>query len=424
VSRIIRIEHLARIEGSAGLEVILDSSGQVQKVSLQSELLRGFESFCQGRSALEMPLLAGRICGICAEAHTLASLRALDQIFGCRPPANLRRLRRIYFLAGFLRDHLTVVSLFGAPDFGPQKGSPQALEFLRRTGRLSPFLRLREKIHRLLELVSGRRFQGPAALPGGWSKPLLLEEVKEIQALSQEIRKDTTGYALSLAEDFPPAAEPLPPRPLLALKKDFEGTSLGLLYPGGKEEHFRDYREVVAREGALLSGEEYLVGPLARFFLWPPPKKEPARGFQERLRRCLKQCEGWPVGLRHLLRVYECLLVAAEIQEAARGLKPYEPSARELRPRKPEGIGLVEAPRGLLVHHYQVDQEGYLQKIRILTPTAQNVKALEKDLQETLKSFKGENLKKLEEQAGKVVRAYDPCIPCMLHILIFPENPL
>ncbi|QJA06166.1 hypothetical protein FVE67_04840 [Thermosulfurimonas marina] len=424
----IKIEHLARIEGSAGLEVVLDPSGRVQEVILKSEIFRGFERFVRGRPALEMPFIAGRICGICAEAHTLASLQALDEIFSTRPSANVVRIRKIYFLSGFLRDHLTVVSLFGAPDFGGERKSSTALSFLKESGRLRPFLRLREKLNRTLELISGRSFQGVGGLPGDWARALSKEEVQEIRRLAERIRKETRDYALSLVREFS-LGETLPPRPLLALEGGFTEGPLALFFPGGRKRKFKDYRKVLREEEPqtdglrpthLFSGEAYLVGPLARFFLWPPPEGGP-EDLQARLRECLEQQEGRPVELPHLLRIYECLLAARELEKTAQALKPHRPSAEEKRPQKAEGLGLVEAPRGLLVHHYRVDEKGYLQQVNILTPTAQNVKALKKDLEKSLEGFKPKNFQKLAEQAEKVVRSYDPCIPCMLHIMI-PHN--
>ena len=428
----IQLKHLSRIEGEASLEVLLDEKGRFRDLRLKSDLFRGFERFCVGRPVEEMPFLASRICGICAEAHYLASLKALDQIFDRPPPPEVRRIRRVFFLAGFLRDHLTVLSLFAAPDLVARSPSLEAFGGLKDLGLWEDFLEIRRALKEILELVSGRKLHGGGGVPGGWLKALGPEETTEIKRAVSRVHRGIKRFSdlwqgklfrsLDSQNTSPSFGKK---KAFLALSPDFvEGRLCGVLRK--RRLSFEDYREAFTE---TVSGEEtptltvfqgghtYVVGPWARFVLWPSPKTPPLRDLHEMILGCLKQSENPSSGMLHFLRVYELVLAAERLKETVADLGPFRPVSDEVSvPARREGVGLVEAPRGLLVHHYEVDARGRLSRVRIFTPTAQNYRALLEDLKEFFE--KAEKIsEKVLKQAEKIVRAYDPCIPCMLHLL-------
>lgn len=428
----IQLKPLSRIEGEASLEIVLDDRGRFRDLRLKSDLFRGFERFCVGRPVEEMPFLASRICGICAEAHYLASLKALDRIFDRTPAPEVQKIRQIFFLSGFIRDHLTVISLFATPDSVSPVLSQDAFRVLRDLGLWRDFLEIRKALKEILEIVAGRRLHGGGGLPGGWSKALSAEEVAELKTASLRVHRGVRRlgeawqrlfWEASISDNAPGFKKK---RALLALSPDFvEGQLSGTLR--GKNFSAEDYREVIEETESRWPGLKvttlkgkytYLVGPWARFSLWPSPGIPGLQVLYEKTLECLKQSKGMTPWGMHVLRVYELVLAAEKLRETVANLEEFRPSVSGISgPVHREGIGLVEAPRGLLIHHYEIDDRGRLAKVQIITPTAQNYRALIEDLEDFFKKSKKISEETLK-QSEKIIRAYDPCIPCMLHILV------
>ncbi|MBX6424033.1 nickel-dependent hydrogenase large subunit [Thermosulfurimonas sp. F29] len=425
----ISIRPLKRIEGEAGLEIVLDERHRVSRIKFTSEAFRGFEHFCVGRRVEEMPFLASRICGICAEAHYLASLKALDQIFRSPPPPQVQRIRRIFFLAGFIRDHLTVLSLFALPETSSEK--KDSLCFLKEKGILPEFLAARKGLATILETIGGRKLHGGSGLPGSWGTPLDSSRIKFLGEVTRKVQKKIFSLGRIFWEVFSRDAL-LREKIFLPLRKERGLVALGSDFTEGSLLVFRktiqaveDYRKVLVEspggEETSLKGKTYMVGPWARFRLWSPPRDSVLAELREKLFNCLKQLKGLSPALLHLFRVYELMLAAEKLLQEVETLEEFFPEEKtDLGPGNPEGVGLVEAPRGLLIHHYRIDGLGRITWLRILTPTAQNLKALKEDLENSLKKTTkiSENVLFFLEE---IIRAYDPCVPCMIHLL-FPEK--
>ncbi len=427
MSRRIVLNPISRIEGEGSLEIVLDTRKGLREVRFHSDLFRGFEIFCKGRPVEEMPALSSRICGICAEAHYLASLRAVEQILGITVPLTMQKIRGLFLLTSLVRDHLTVLYLFAGPDT-EDRGGADSLSWLKEQGLWSDFLASRRRLSRMLEILGGRRHLALGGFPGGWLRLPSEKEIEEMVSLVEEEK----NFALRTWEfweaRFPKEEGEKFSWPLVALTGGLdgflgeritvgspEGQSLRSFRADKYRQHFREEETGPRGLRSTRLKEEgiYLVGPVARFLLWPPPPS--LHNLYHRLKQCFKQ---FPWSLPHLLRVFEVLLALDKMASWLKDLdlKGREDSSHEDLFRE-EGIGVVEAPRGLLIHHYRVDEKGLLREVNIITPTAQNYKPLISSIQAYLKN-KNLNLSK-EVLLGleKLIRTFDPCLPCMLHIL-------
>ncbi|OAQ20989.1 Ni/Fe hydrogenase subunit alpha [Thermosulfurimonas dismutans] len=435
----LKIHPLTRIEGDASLEIVFDDQGNLKRLRWLSELFRGFEKICLGRPVEEMPFLTSRICGICAEAHHLASLRAVDQIFGLTPPPWAQKVRAIFLLSSLVRDHLTVLYLFSGPDLKPSPQNREALAWLKENGLLHDFLQSRSRIRRILEIVGGRGLQAVGGFPGSWSKSITAEEKEELIQLTQKERAfaaktfDFFGEILLKKEYQNPLKIPF-----LALLPDnlpgFLGRRIGILT--SEEKPYKDFRaekfqEYIVEEDStecpnlrttqLKSLGPYLVGPLARFHLWPEPSTPLAQKAYREIKNCLKHQQLRDYEIAHLFRAYEILLACEQIESLSQEIEIQRKDEKEPKfELQREGIGVVEAPRGLLIHHYQVDKKGLITKVNIITPTAQNSPIIFMTIRAYLKSSPKNNPQKLTKDIEKIIRAFDPCVPCMLHII--PSN--
>ncbi len=179
MSRRLSIDPMTRLEGHGRIEIFLDDAGDVANVYFQVPELRGFEQFCVGRRAEDMPVLTSRICGICPEAHHLAATKALDELFQVEPPPAARKLRELLYCAFFVADHTLHFYLLGGPDLflGPdaERARRNLLGVVAELGQDAGrgVVECRARNHAVIQKLGGRSVHPVAGLPGGWSKPLL-----------------------------------------------------------------------------------------------------------------------------------------------------------------------------------------------------------------------------------------------------------
>lgn len=188
----ITIDPITRLEGHGKIEIFLDEQGDVANAYFQVPELRGFESFCVGRLAEDMPTITNRICGVCPEAHHLASVKALDDLFGLEPPSAAKKLRELLYMAFYVTDHTTHFYALGGPDFiiGPD-APPQErniLGVIRKVGLDvgKQVIGCRARNHDIIRQLGGRGIHPAAGLPGGWSQPLAEEARQQIEKAARE----------------------------------------------------------------------------------------------------------------------------------------------------------------------------------------------------------------------------------------------
>lgn len=424
--RTITVQALARVEGEGGLTIRL-RNGEVEGVELRIyEPPRFFEAFLRGRSALEVPDITARICGICPVAYQMSSVHALEKIIGMTLPPELRTLRRLLYCGEWIESHSLHVYLLHAPDFlgfesalAYAQSSPAAAEVVRRG------LRLKKTGNAILRAVGGREVHPINVRVGGFYR---LPRREELEALIPELIW-ARGAALETVRWT--ASFPFPD-----FDDDYEFVALrhpdeypmneGRLVSSDQldiaaEEfahHFIEYQvphsnALQARRLASSRGA-YFVGPLARWNL----NADRASPFVQEAARAT----GITFPNRNpfssiVVRALEILLA---VEEALRIIDSYKPPSLahvEYVPRAGVGHAITEAPRGILYHRYETDKQGMIMQATIVPPTSQNQLQMEHDLRRIAPRLVHLPEAEAALHAEHVIRNYDPCISCSTHFL-------
>ena len=422
-SRALNVDALARVEGEGGLHVVV-KNGSVSEVAFNIfEPPRFFEAFLVGRGYEEIPDITARICGICPVAYQMTSCAAVEDAFGVTVSPAVQELRRLLYCGEWLQSHALHVYFLHAPDFF---GCQDAVELaaLDRPA-VQRGLSLKKTGNQVMTVVGGRAVHPVNVRVGGFYKAPSRATVKALegplrQALdaSLETVKWVSGF------DFP----------------DIEGDYLfvalrdGVRYPIGSGRvvsssgldcspaEFAELavEEHVARSNALharLFGRlAYLTGPLARYalnadVLSPRAKSAAAEaGLGPECRNPFRS-----IVVRAVEMVFAC-------EEALRIVEAYEPPlvpavAMPAPPGTLTGTGATEAPRGLLLHRYEIDAHGLVRQARIMPPTSQNQLSIEADLFRVAEAGLELSHEDLTRRAELAVRNHDPCISCATHFL-------
>jgi F420-non-reducing hydrogenase large subunit len=461
----ISINPITRLEGHGKIDIFLDEEGNVANAYFQAPELRGFEQFCRGRQAEDMPVITSRICGVCPEAHHMASVKALDQVFAVEPPPAARKIREILYMAFFVTDHTTHFYALGGPDFivGPDAppGERNILGVVRKVGLDigKAVIECRSRNHHVIQMLGGRGIHPTAGLPGGWSKAVSAAERAEIE----DAARKNIDFALFSLGVFEKAVWNNPVyRELVESDVYCHRTySMGTVDEKNRLNLYDGKIRVVDPEGvefARYPAAEYLdhvaehVEPWT-YLKFPFLKKIGWKGFEDgaasgvyaatpltRLNvasslstpRAQEQFEKFyaafggqkPVHRRlatHWARLIEMLYAAERMLELATDPEITSPEVREI-PRRiaGSGVGSVEAPRGTLIHHYETDEKGLLLKVNLIVGTTNNHAAIAMSVKKAAQCL---------IHAGKVVeegmlnriemafRLYDPCLSCATHSL-------
>lgn len=445
------IDPVSRIEGHAKISIFLDDAGRVADARFHVVEFRGFEKFCRGRPFFEMPGLTARVCGICPVSHLLASSRAGDAILAVRVPLAAEKLRRLMNLGQIIQSHalsffhLTSPDLILGWDCPPERrnvfGLIAADAELARKG-----IRLRQFGQEIIEALGGRKIHPAWTVPGGVREPLAVEHRERLRGWLPEARA-TTQQALGLFKKYLDKH-----REEVETFGNFRTVFMGLVQPDGRWEHhdgllrFVDASGVILAElrdmaryqdylGEAVEPDSYLKSPYYRPLGYPQGVYRV--GPLARLNICTRM--GTPLAdieltefrqrgggvvassfLYHHARLVE-LLCAVELVTALLD----DPDLQSTRLRAEaginslEGVGVSEAPRGTLFHHYQVDENGLLQKVNLLIATGHNNLAMNRTVLQIARHFIKKATDGIPEpllnrvEAG--IRAFDPCLSCSTH---------
>jgi sulfhydrogenase subunit alpha len=417
----IHIPALARVEGEGALTIRL-KEGVVDDILLNIyEPPRFFEGFLNGRYFQEVPDITARICGICPVAYQMSSVQALEAALQVSISPEVRHLRQLLYCAEYIESHALHIYLLQAPDL---VGYESAISLAAEAPDLvKKALRLKKVGNDLLKTIGGRSVHPVNTCVGGFYR---WPPVEAIQALlpdldwARQASIDTVKWAATLSyPDFEQDYEFVALNRIdeYAIYDGYIASSTGKrIDPSDFEKNYLETH--VERSNALHShtanNSTYFVGPLARFNLnfkrLRPIARDTARetGLKPPMRNPYKGL------LARAIELVHCCDLAIEL---ANDYHPQGPSFKELKVRPGEGWGVSEAPRGLLYHHYVVDEQGLVRFARITPPTAQNFAQMEADLW-ALAPFV---VKQPQEQASlsfeHLLRSYDPCISCSVHFL-------
>jgi len=420
-TRTIRTDYLARVEGEGAMRVRI-AGGRVQDVQLNIyEPPRFFEAFLRGRAFTEAPDITARICGICPVAYQMSSVQAMEQICGVEVGGQLRALRRLLYCGEWIESHALHVFMLHAPDF---LGYESAIELARdNPGLVAKALELKKAGNQVMTVVGGREVHPINVRVGGWYRaPRRRELAPLVEKLerAREIALEAVGIVAGF--DFPDYEQDYE---LVALDEPGEYpidrgrivSSRGLdIAVSDYDEHFVE--EHVPWSNALHSRivgrGSYLCGPLARFALaadrLSPLALEAAReaGLEPGERNPFRSI---------VVRSVELVYAADEALRLIAGYEEPDAPSVELEPRAGVGYGCTEAPRGILYHRYELDDDGTILSAKIVPPTSQNQRSIEEDLRGVVErslDLPDDRLALLCEQA---IRNYDPCISCATHFL-------
>jgi F420-non-reducing hydrogenase large subunit len=462
MSRRITIDPVTRLEGHGKVEVLLDERGDVAGAWLQVPELRGFERFCLGRPAVEMPSITAHVCGVCPAAHHVASARALDALYHVEPPPAAHKIRELYYDLFILEDHALHFYYLGGPDLVVGAGAPAAqrnvLGVMARLGMEAgrEIIAARKLARSFMTAIAGRVTHPVFALPGGVSRALdrdLVERMREgaprlvdFAARTVEAFADGALQAPGWAEMLHAEAFRLRHHSMGLVDAEgrlsFYRGAVRVVDPDGREvTRFRpaDYLDHVAehvepwtyvkfpylRARGWKGFEEgadsglYRVGPLARLNaatrMATPRAQEHADRLFEALGRPAHQTLAF-----HWARLVEALQAAEEVERLANDPEILDPLVRTLPAEAPtEGVGVVEAPRGTLVHHYRTDARGLLTMVNLIVASQHNAGPVQISIRKAAREvIRGG---KVDEGALNVLemafRAYDPCNACASHAL-------
>lgn len=444
----ITIDPVSRIEGHGKVTIDLDEQGNAVASRFHVLELRGFEKFCEGRMVWEMPVITSRICGICPVSHHLAAVKAADDLLGVTIPPAAALLRELMHMAQFINSHSLHFFYLTAPDllFGPD-ADPVERNIVGLTSQ-SPKLaqkaiRLRQIGQEMIERVGGRSIHPVTAIPGGVSKPLshedrfiMLKQVEEAFALAS-LALDTCKKFFEDHADLIPAFGGIDGKYLGLVKEGslelYEGR-LRLVDDGGATvEEFEpgDYLDYIGEYTGDYSYAKfpyykkldqdkgmYRVGPLARLNVADNISTPAAN---RELQQFKQLGGGFPVKQTmyyHYARIIELLYAVERAGELLRDDTIVSKDTRvPVERRAGEGVGVIEAPRGTLIHHYRADDLGKIEMVNIIVSTAHNNAAINKSVNEVAREFiKGGIVREgLLNRVEMAVRCYDPCLSCSTH---------
>jgi F420-non-reducing hydrogenase large subunit len=456
------VEPVTRIEGEARVIITLDDAGRVNNVYYQVLELRGFEAFCRGRLVEEMPRISQTICGVCSIPHHMASAKAVDMLFGRKPTETAIKVRELVHYIYMIDDHLLHLAVMALADLLAERSSELRglVDVVRRYPEvIKKLITARSITTSIIKKICGKIIHVPIAIPGGVSRKLSKEDLEFIEKSLRELRghlqytldlfKNTLSKSRRLQELTRRGDYELKTYYMGLVSEDgslsfYDGVLRVVDYKGSEvatfkpeeytkyiAEHYEEwsyskfpYLTIIGWQG-LEEGGVVRVGPLARLNVC---SKVPAEWALNEYKEMLEFFGGEKVvnntlayhWARLIENIYALEVVEKMMIEHRDLLSTGEVVNLEGTPRY-EGIGVVEAARGVLIHHYKSDSNFLVTDVNIITPTAINNAAINTQLKKiALKSWTrpllNEDLTNLISELEVAIRAFDPCNSCATHI--------
>jgi NAD-reducing hydrogenase large subunit len=444
----ITISPISRLEGHGKVTIHLNDNNEVEESHFHVVEFRGFEKFCEGRLLSEMPVITTRICGICPVSHHLTAVKAVDDAFGVEIPPAAKKLRELMHMGQFIHSHALHFFYLAAPDFVLGPASDPAKRNVVGIIEADPELgkkaiRLRQIGQNIIERVGGRAIHPVTAIPGGMSKTLSHEdryliknELREALALAR-LSMDIGKGVFEKYSDIVPRFAAINTNHMGLVKNGslelYDG-QLRLIDKSGSQLELFEPRTYLDQIGEHVEDWSYLkfpfykkqgypegiyrCGPLGRLNVADSISTEIAN---QELALFKELSNGKPVQetlYYHYARLVELIYAVERATQLIEDDDIVSPDFRVKVDRKAgEGVGVIEAPRGTLIHHYWSDDFGKIEKANLIVATVNNNPAIDMSVNEVAKEFvKGG---KIEEGALNMVemavRCYDPCLSCSTH---------
>lgn len=444
----ITIEPVTRIEGHAKVTVHLDERGEVDQAYFHVNEFRGFEKFCEGRMYFEMPMITPRICGICPVSHHLAAAKACDQLMGSPPPRPASLLRDLMHMGQIIQSHGMHFFELAGPDlllgFDADPAIRNVVGLIQANPELAlKAVNLRKFGQEIIRTLGGRKVHPNFAIPGGVNKALQPTERDTILAGADEAI-GAIQIGLAIMKDW--AAKNKEDVDKFAV---FSSGYFGLVTPEGGLELYDGDCRLIDAGGKLLEqfdGSNYLdyiaehvqdwsylkfpyykklgwpdgvyrVGPLGRLNV---AQKTGTPLADAELKQFKTLNGGKPIEntlFYHYARLIEALFAAERVKIL---LDDPDILSRDIlntrRDFKGEGVGVIEAPRGTLFHHYWTNADGKLERVNLIVATGHNNWAMSKAVDSVAKTYiHGKVQEGMLNRVEAAIRAYDPCLSCSTH---------
>lgn len=459
----ISIDPITRLEGHGKIEIFLDENGNAKNAYLQVPELRGFEQFCKNRPVEELPRITPRICGVCPTTHHMASTKAVDAVYNVKPTPTATKIRKVINSAFVMEDHLLHFFFLGGPDFivGPGN-APSERNILGVIGKVGvkigkQVIDTRRKLRAMVTELGGRIIHPVCGIPGGVSKKLTEEKRREFLKHAKEA-VEFAQFSLKAFDD------------IVLKNKDYLSLITGDIYkhetyymglvdennkvnlyegkirvvnPEGKEytkfaakdylDHIKErvepwsyikfpYLKNVGWKG-FEDGKEsgvYRVAPLARLNVSEGMATPLAQAEYEKMYELLGGKPSHYTLAFHWARLVEVLYLAEHLVELLEDKSITSDDIRNIPTEKPtEGVGVVEAPRGTLIHHYKTDEQGLVTAVNLIVATVGNSAAMSMSIAKAAKKLinNGVYNDKILNMVEMAFRPYDPCLACATHSL-------
>jgi len=459
----ILIDPITRLEGHGRIHIFVNDEGSVDHAYLQIPELRGFEKFAQGRRAEDMPQITSRICGVCPMAHHMAGTKTLDHLFHVDPPRAAKKVREMAYDAFMIEDHALHFFYLGGPDFVVGPTAPKAeRNILGVIGKVGleigkEVIGVRKQIRDLMNDAAGKAIHPVFGLPGGVSKPVS-PELRDRFVAGAAHAVEFGKFALQIFRDVVLAnqqyvdlvtSDAYTHRTYYmglvdeANKVNFYDGRLRVVDPDGKEfltfaaneyldhvaEHVEPwsyikfcYLKDVGWTGFNDGPDSgvFAVAPLARLNASDGMSTPVA---QEAYEELFSTLGGRPVHFTlatHWARLVELVNAAERMGELANDPEITSPDVRAIPTETPTvGIGVVEAPRGTLLHHYETDERGLITRANLIVATQNNAARIALSVDKAAKALvHGPEVDEgLLNEVEMAFRAYDPCFGCATHSL-------
>ena len=463
------IDPITRLEGHGKIEIFVNDEGEVANAYFQVPELRGFERFCVGRPVEEMPRITTRLCGVCPEAHHMASAKACDAVYHVDPPSAAKKLRELLYSYFFCADHTVHFYALGGPDFVCGPDAPPAerniLGVIAKVGLDAgkQVIKLRAWCQEMIEKLGGKKIHQVTSLPGGVSVGLKPEE----QPRAIEVAKNCIEFAKFTFQVFEDIV--LKNKAYVDLivgdvynhqtyymglvdqnnKVNFYDGKVRVVDPDGNE-HCKyapdEYRDYVAEHveqfsylkypflkkvgwKGLVDGKDsgvYCATPQSRLNASDGMATPLAQAEYEKMYETLTGDRSGkkPIHARlatHWARIIELCYAAERSLELVQDEEILSEKIREIPTATPDdGVGIVEAPRGTLTHHYTTDERGILTKVNLIVGTTNNNAPISMSIKKAAQGL----IKKGTEVSDAILnmvemafRLYDPCLACATHTL-------
>jgi NAD-reducing hydrogenase large subunit len=447
----ITIEPVTRIEGHAKVTIHMKDDGNVERAYFHVNEFRGFEKFCEGRMFFEMPQITPRICGICPVSHHLASAKAGDRLLGAEPPRPASLLRELMHMGQIIQSHGMHFFELAGPDlilgFDADPATRNVVGLIGANPDLTVrAVELRKYGQDIIYQVGGRRIHPNFAVPGGVNRALTQERRDHmLEGLEKSV--ETTQIGIQIIKDWADAN-------IDDIEKFavFHTGYMGLVTPENSLELYDGDVRLVDKDGKeleLFSAQNYLdvvsehvedwsylkfpyykkmgwpdgvyrVGPLGRLNTIDKIDTPLA---QEEFKTYRQLNDGKPVYhtlYYHYARLIETLFALEKTQEL---LEDPDLMGKDILNKshdlKGEAVGVIEAPRGTLFHHYQINHNGQLEKVNLIVSTGHNNWAMSKAVDSVAKTYvKGPEVQEgMLNRVEAAIRAYDPCLSCSTHAI-------